>query len=301
MTADLSIVQGMLPVLEQRGRPIDAHLETFLPDRERDPHREHRFEVGNIRRFNNRSSQSRRFSMVQSADVVVSIEGARGTRSVLDVALALERPALPLPFEGRSDRTRDGASCSTWKSEHGLIQRWFRLGASEVSHFDSIVLNELDAPAIQSLAQVVFQCLVRGFTQGCFVIMRFHEDTDPFYETVIAPALRVHGFEAWRTDRSVTSGDVVQAIRDGIEHCYFALVDTTGDRPNVMYELGLAHAARKPVILLRKLNPDGSLPKTPFDFQTHSILYYSDNWDDIRTRLEGAISVMGDRASQDAG
>jgi hypothetical protein len=131
---------------------------------------------------------------------------------------------------------------------------------------------------------------MRGFTQGCFVIMRFHKDSDPVFDEAIQPALSALGFQAWRTDRSVPTGDVVAAIRDGISHCFFAIADTTDDRPNVMYELGLAHATNRPVILLRRANADGTLPPAPFDFQTQSILPYTHDLADLRRRLEDTIA-----------
>ena len=59
-----------------------------------------------------------------------------------------------------------------------------------------------------------------------------------------------------------------------------------------MYELGIAHAGNKPVILLRRAHPDGTLPLVPFDFQTETIIKYTDDLDDLRRRLEAAIAVV---------
>jgi hypothetical protein len=95
-----------------------------------------------------------------------------------------------------------------------------------------------------------------------------------------------------RTDRLVFAGNVIEAIRDGLRHCYFVIADTSGDNPNVMYELGMAHAERKPAILLRRIGADGKLPKVPFDFQTESIIAYGNDMDDLRRRLEAAIAVV---------
>ena len=289
LTADRAIVDGILPVLLARGVYPEEHLETVLPDVQRDSNKLIRFKEGRIRMLKNRNAQSRRFSMVHSADVVISVEGEHGTRSVLDVALAIERPILPLPFGS-------GASKDAWDSQRDDILGWFQIDSTTAEDFERIRLKELSDLQVRELAVRVHNVLVRGFTQGCFVIMRFHNDSDPVFDKAIEPALRAQGFQPWRTDRSVSTGDVIAAIRDGINHCFFVIADTTDDRPNVMYELGLAHATNKPVILLRRANPDGSLPPAPFDFQTQSILKYTDDLEDLRRRLESAIAVMSGKS-----
>jgi len=286
LTADRMIVDGMLEILRANGVSPELRIETVLPEHDWNPLI--RFKEGRIRILKKRNAQSRRFTMVYSADVVISIEGEKGTRSVLDVALAIDRPILPLPFG-------EGVSREVWQSQRDDIIKWFRIESHEVAEFERLDLVKLNESDIHALAGRVCACLMRGFTQGCFVIMRFHESTEPVFEEAIQPALASNGLQAWRTDRSVAAGDVVEAIRDGVNHCYFAIADTTDDRPNVMYELGLAHAMGKPVILLRRLNPDGSMPPLPFDFQTQSIVTYNDDLSDLRRRLETAIGVLSGR------
>jgi predicted Rossmann-fold nucleotide-binding protein len=291
LTADHSIVQGMLPVLLQRGIPAGERIETVLPDARQEHGEFVRFREGRVRVLERRNAQSRRFSMVHSADAVIAVEGGNGTRSVLDMALAVDRPILPLPFGG-------GASEEVWDDQRDDILRWFRIDSEEADAFDRTRLEDLDDAGVRDLARRVHDCLMRGFTQGCFVIMPMNPDHDPVYDQAILPALIANQFQPWRTDRTVTTGDVIEAIHDGINHCHFVIADTTGDRPNVMYELGLAHAARKPVLLLRKTNPDGSLPPLPFDFQSHSILKYSADVAELGRRLEAAIAVLAGRQSE---
>jgi predicted Rossmann-fold nucleotide-binding protein len=286
-TADWMVIEGMLPVLRQRGVPLEEHIETVLPDMHEGRKELIRFKEGKIRILDRRSEQARRFSMVHSADVVISVEGEKGTQSVLDMALAIERPILPLPCGGQ---LRKNTSKKVWKGHRADIINWFQMKPDEVEYFERIPLEQMNEAQVQELAVRVRDCLLRGFTQGCFVIMRFHEESDPVFDEAIVPALATYGYKPWRTDRSLLYGDVIAAIHDGISHCYFVIADTTGDRPNVMYELGFARAHNKPVILLRRANPDGSFPDTPFDFQTQSILKYTDDLSDLRRRLEVAIA-----------
>lgn len=284
-TADWSVVEGMLPVLAARGIPAEDRIETMLPDPKEDHNRLMRFKDGCVRVLERRTPQARRFSMVHSADVVISVEGNRGTRSVLDVALAIERPILPLPFGG-------GSSREAWDKHRKDIVSWFRLEPAEVEYLERIRLEHLEATELRDLANRAHAFLMRGLTQGCFVIMPFSKENDPVFDKAICPALAAHGYQPWRTDRSMSVGDVVEAIRDGINHCYFAIADTTKDRPNVMYELGLAHATGKPVLLLRRSDPDGTMPPPPFDFHTQCILPYTEDMNDLRRRLEAAIAGL---------
>ena len=97
-TADLMIIDGMLAVLRNRLAEVDERIETVLPDPRQDWNKLIRFKDGTIRVLEKRSAQPRRFSMVNSADVVITVEGEHGVRSILDVALAIERPFYPCPL-----------------------------------------------------------------------------------------------------------------------------------------------------------------------------------------------------------
>jgi predicted Rossmann-fold nucleotide-binding protein len=282
-TADSMIVEGMKQVLKEKGKQTEGQIETFLPDKKQDWNNLMRFEEGKMQILKNRNAQSRRFRMVHSADVVISIEGEVGTRSILDVALAIERPILPLPFGG-------GASKKVWQENREDILNWFQIKPDEAEYIERICLEKLIESEIKELAKRVNDCLLRGFTQGCFVIMQIHKEKDPVFDKAISPALKANRFQPWRTDRSIFSGDLIEAIHDGLRHCRFVIADTTDDRPNVMYELGFAHASNKTVILLRHANPDGSISKPPFDFQNHHILNYTDDLNDLRRRLKKIIA-----------
>jgi len=154
-----------------------------------------------------RTPQSRRFSMVHSADVVISIEGGGGTNSAIDVALAIERPVLPLPFG------EPGASRDAWEAQRDDILNWFRIDALEAEEFENTKLATLDQSQVHDLAKRVCAVLMRGFTQGIFVIMPFRTETDRIYTDAIVPALGTYGFQPWRTDRTVVTGDMVDLRR----------------------------------------------------------------------------------------
>ena len=68
------------------------------------------------------------------------------------------------------------------------------------------------------------------------------------------------------------TGDVTAAIRDGLRHCFLAIADTTGNRPNVMYELGMAHGLAKNVVVLRSTGEAGE-GFSPFDVRNEPSHY----------------------------
>lgn len=284
--ADWAVVRGMKQELGGRSEALDTCCETVLPDESKDWGELVRFHEGRVVRLRNRTSQSRRFSMVSSADVVCSVEGEAGTRGVLDMALAVEKPILPLPFGG-------GASADRWKEHRAAIQEWFGISDEQASELEAVDIRALSSGEIAALADRICEWLLNGFTRNCFVMMPFgDEDADRVYDEAIRPALAEHGLRAVRTDRLGLTGNVVDCIRQAISSCFLAIADTTGDKANVMYELGMAHADQKPVVLLRRVDDSGRL-ELPFDLQTEQCIPYTD--DDmvaLRAVLVRTLSVL---------
>ena len=153
-------------------------------------------------------------------------------------------------------------------------------------------MERLSESGIRALARHVKRHLLTGFTRNCFVIMPFRRKFAPVYEEAIKPALAAHGLKPLRTDRLGLTGNVVEFIRNALNSCYFAIADTTHDRPNVMYELGMAHAENKPVIMLRSARGRPA----PFDIQSENIISYSRDMKKLRERLERTIAVVVGKA-----
>ncbi len=289
MTADLAMANGFEAGLQAQGiDPIDR-IETCYPDPTLDGPKLKRFSKGRKRILTNHNAQSRRFRMVFDADVVISIEGSAGTRSILDVALAIDRPVFPVPCGGK-------ASNDAWDTVKAEIRKTFRLTEAEVETLENTKLGSLGQEEIRNLARTICACVLRGFTPQCFVIMPFQAEFNPVYNDAIEPALTRFGLKPVRTDHDIATGNLVEAIRYGIQHCYFAVADTTGDRANVMYELGMAHAQAKQVILLRRRGEEGK-EMPPFDLLTESVIFYApDALKELKAEIEGAIQKITGRA-----
>jgi nucleoside 2-deoxyribosyltransferase len=93
-----------------------------------------------------------------------------------------------------------------------------------------------------------------------FVIAPFHPDGRRVQDTV-RRALEETGFRVVRYDDAIRPGAVLTiAIFDAIRDADLILADLSGQNPNVLYELGFAHALRKPTILLVDIKSGTGLP-----------------------------------------
>ena len=110
---------------------------------------------------------------------------------------------------------------------------------------------------------------VRRFLDTCFVMMPFGEWFDRYYQEIYVPAIREAGFEPVRADELFNTGSVVEQIWEQIVKSQVLLADLTGKNANVFYELGLAHAARKPVVFAA-----GQIEDIPFDLRHLRVIVY---------------------------
>lgn len=119
---------------------------------------------------------------------------------------------------------------------------------------------------------------VREFLDTCFVMMPFGDWSDRYYKEIYAPAIKEAGFEPIRADELFSAGTVVEQIWEQIQKAPVLLADLSGKNANVFYELGLSHAARKPVVFTA-----ADLGDIPFDLQHLRVIIYDvhePKWDD---------------------
>lgn len=117
---------------------------------------------------------------------------------------------------------------------------------------------------------------IREFLDTCFVMMPFGEWPDRYYKEIFVPAIKEAGLEPVRGDELYHTGSVVEQIWDQIEKAKLLVADLTGRNPNVFYELGLAHAAIKPVVFTA-----ANIEDVPFDLRHLRVILYDvrePNW-----------------------
>jgi hypothetical protein len=135
---------------------------------------------------------------------------------------------------------------------------------------------------------------VREFLDTCFVMMPFGEWFDKYYQEIYVPAIKEAGFEPIRADELFTTGSVVEQIWEQIERAKLLLADLSGRNPNVFYELGLAHAAHKPVVFTAS-----QLEEVPFDLRHLRVIIYDVREPEWAAQLRNNVSDYLRNATKD--
>ncbi len=104
----------------------------------------------------------------------------------------------------------------------------------------------------------------------CFVMMPFALPLGGYYASIYEPAIKKAGITPIRADADMFgTGKIIDQIWSGINNARVLVAELTGRNPNVLYELGLAHALKKPVVLISSNEAD-----VPFDVRHVRVIYY---------------------------
>ena len=104
--------------------------------------------------------------------------------------------------------------------------------------------------------------------KAVFVIMPFDSGLDAVH-TVIKEACTSLDVQCLRSDEIDQAGRITEQLLEAIQTSDLVVADISGRNPNVMYELGYAHALKKQVIVLN------STPDAPFDIADYRWISYS--------------------------
>ena len=132
---------------------------------------------------------------------------------------------------------------------------------------------------------------VAEVTNTCFVAMPFDSLFQAQYTKVIRPAIQEAGLACVRGDEIYGQAEIVADIWSSLRTARIVVAELSGRNPNVMYEVGLAHAIGKPSILLTREQDD-----VPFDLRALRYLYYDVNnpsWgSDLQAQLTEMIEMV---------
>ena len=112
--------------------------------------------------------------------------------------------------------------------------------------------------------------------------MPFDDDFELVYSRFIEPIFK-SDFKVGRAKDIESQRNILQDILEGIETSDLIIADLTGLNANVFYELGLAHAFNRKVILLTQ-----DIEEVPFDLMSYRLIEYSTHFvriEDARTEL----------------
>ncbi|MEP1472304.1 MAG: nucleoside 2-deoxyribosyltransferase [Halieaceae bacterium] len=171
-------------------------------------------------------------------------------------------------------------------------QRWLRVTA-----LDRIV-STVDEAADNLRENVIFLgperlnrpavAVADGGRVSSFLVMPFHTEWSDAVSYNLRQVCTNLGISSLRGDDIFRPTDILDDIWNGITQCDFVIADITGNNANVFYELGMAHALGKPVLVLTQ-----NMEEVPFDLQSRRILLYDiAKPEDLQSDLEGCLREL---------
>lgn len=296
-STDCEVVEGAREHLGA-GRPGEGEwIETWLPSEfNRGSDDARYFRAGAVRSIDGATPQARRFVLVKGVDAVVTVEGKANTAQVLDLALAINRSALPLPFTGA-----DSASARYWRRNRPQIQKWFALSGDEWDGLEAVDLGSLDDAGMTELAERVVTYLWRGIERRCLALLPFDEESKEFFAGVVQRVIEDEGLVVDRVDLEPEGGEIYDKFTRSLAAADVVLVDITGFNRNVMYELGHVHAKGVSPLLYQRVAIDVDPAEIPFYLKPHAIVTFESGAgptlvEDFQARLRKYVrKILPDR------
>jgi len=123
-----------------------------------------------------------------------------------------------------------------------------------------------------------------------FVLMPFDPEFNDVYTDLILPALEEVGYDVQRADDILNQENILKDIIRSIAEADLIIADLTTLNSNVLYELGISHALRKPTVHLTQ-----SIKDIPFDLKSYRMIHYSVNYKDA-IKLIDVLKEIGKKA-----
>jgi hypothetical protein len=178
-------------------------------------------------------------------------------------------------------------------SSSGLISRLRELGAepwfnklsgssspdeASVSTFFTIQsmtdsISRKPKPEEQTAHQLTSAAAVKqnGPRSQLFVALPFSAEFDDVYFVAAKQAALKRGLYALKIGEEYFSGETASRIRKELERSVAVIADVSGANPNVLYEVGFAHALTKPMVQISRT----PLAELPFDIRGWNTIHYS--------------------------
>ena len=130
-----------------------------------------------------------------------------------------------------------------------------------------------------------------GELRPCYAVMPYSKPWSTSVKQTIKKAAESAGYSCEITGDLPTPGEIVGQIWQGLRDADAVIVDITDDNPNVYYELGLAHALGKEVIIIGQ-----NVGDLPFDIRTVRRLTYDEtDLPDLKQKLTSALIAVSAR------
>ena len=121
----------------------------------------------------------------------------------------------------------------------------------------------------------------------CFVLMPFTRSWSGRVWTQIRSAVQAARMRPLRADEIFSTRAIIQDIWEQINGAKVIIADVSEKNPNVVYELGIAHALGKPVVLLTQ-----SMGDIPFDTTHLRYLVYTNTDSGYQKLTENIVQAI---------
>ena len=142
-----------------------------------------------------------------------------------------------------------------------------------------------DDSFFQSQGFDIDKMVINGNSVTC--LMPFHPDYDKIYNRIVR-SCKGADFICKRSDDVFKSGDIMKYTVELILKAQIIIGVLDGRNSNVFYEVGIAHAVGKPVILIAA---ELEKSKIPFDLQQHRFIFYK-SLNDLEEKLSNALKYV---------
>lgn len=267
ISVDLAVLEEAQQCIKPES--FSLRFETWLPAEQLDRPTDQveRFAAGQVHKIPG-TDQARRFNLVTAADGLVTIRGEGNTRAVLELALALDKPALPMAFTGGDSRT-------LWDNNRAAFLQSLNLRTELISRLEGESPPPLE---LEGLAKEVAQAVYNAAKKRCLVLMPFGEGHDRFYQHVLRDAIEDANYIPHRIDIDDYAGNIPSLFLSALERARSVVVDLTGLNPNVMYELGQVHARGiNPFLIYRRPQSKMAVDALPFYLRHEKLVSEQDD------------------------
>jgi hypothetical protein len=239
VSTDSQVVKGIEDLFGIDPSMVEKRLHIMQPDPAKDRNDAARYKPEDTKAtvtiLEGATARQRRLKLVTAATAIVTVKGFEHTSMLLDAALAVGKPFLPLPFTG-------GDSREYWDDYKDRICRWFDIPVEVAAQLESVDVPLCTEEEKRQLADQVSGILAKAIERVCLFALPFHERYRKFYQEVIEPAITAEGFTPRRLDEVLYSGRILAEYFRSLHDSDRVIADVTDYNPNVMYEIGYAHA-----------------------------------------------------------
>ena len=237
ISTDVAALQGARRYVKETGQSLRDCFEAWIPEPVLDGRLENEGVVRMseadgvaLRTMTGRTALGRRLAMVAGVDLVVTISGKQHTEVVVEQALELGRPVLPIPDAGGDsrdlfDKYRDRIAAGF---DPAMFAQCLRDVSADIE----------DRPP--DAARAVVELLRTAKVGRCLVLLPFDPEHNALYAATIKPAIERH-MVPLRLDRLPRSEAIYTSFADAVRSSAAIVADITQINENVMYEIGYAH------------------------------------------------------------